>query len=160
MLPIRASLSLGIAAAVLWWLTAPAGAAGDTPSSALSEITADNIAQLKLVFSFQLSANAGYATVPQSAGNTLFVLNPFPHTLYALEAYGASAGSVKWRYSPDAEPAAAALRSAGAGAFGPALSGEAVYFNTLDGRTVALDATTGRVKWDQQSATTKGSVHQ
>jgi len=148
---IRASAALGIAVAVLW-LAAPTGAAGDTRSGAASEITADNVAQLKLVFSFQLPAAAGYAAAPQIAGDTLFVLTPFPHTLYALEAYGTAARSMKWRYSPDARPAAAALRSAGPDAFGPALSGDAAYFNTLDGRAIALDATTGRVKWDQQSA--------
>jgi PQQ-dependent dehydrogenase (methanol/ethanol family) len=148
---IRASASFGIAIAMLWW-AASTGAAGDARSSALSAITTDNVAQLKLIFSFQLPANAGYAAIPQTVGDTLFVLTPFPHTLYALEAYGAAAGSVKWRYSPDANPAAAALRSAGPRAFGPALSGDAVYFNTLDGRTVALEAATGRVKWDQQLA--------
>lgn len=148
---IGASVSLGTALAVLW-LVASAGAAGDTRSSPLSEITADNVAQLKLVFSFELPAGAGYDAVPQIAGDTLFVLTPFPHALYALEAYGAAAGSIKWRYPPDARPAAAALRSARPGAFGPALSGESAYFNTLDGHTVALETATGRVKWDQQSA--------
>jgi lanthanide-dependent methanol dehydrogenase len=150
-IPIRAGVTLGIVVAVLW-SAAPTGVAGDRRSSAASEITADNVAQLKLVFSFQLPAVAGYASVPQIAGDALFVLTPFPHTLYALEASGTAAGSMKWRYSPDTKPAAAALRSAGPDAFGPALSGDAVYFNTLDGRTIALDATTGRVKWDQQSA--------
>jgi lanthanide-dependent methanol dehydrogenase len=148
---IRAGASFGIAIAVLW-LAAPTGAAGDARSSALSEITADNVEQLKLVFSFELPASAGYAAVPQTVRDTLLVLTPFPHTLYALQAYGAAAGSMKWGYSPDANPAAAALRSTGPGAFGPALSGDVVYFNTLDGRTVALDATAGLVKWDQQSA--------
>lgn len=151
---IRVSASLGIAVAMLW-LAAPTGAARDARSSALSAITTDNVAQLKLVFSFQMPANVGYAAIPQIAGDTLFVLTPFPHTLYALEAYGIAAGSMKWRYSPDANPAATALRLAGLGAFGPALSGDVVYLNTLDGRTVALDASTGRVKWDQQSANFK-----
>jgi lanthanide-dependent methanol dehydrogenase len=151
---IRASVSLGIAVAMLW-LAAPTGAAGDARSSALSAITTDNVARLKLVFSFQMPANAGYAAIPQIAGDTLFVLTPFPHTLYALEAYGIGAWSMKWRYSPDANPAVSALRLAGLGAFGPALSGDVVYFNTLDGRTVALDASTGRVKWDRQSANFK-----
>src|SRR5689334_7485253 len=75
------------------------GAGGDTGYSALAEITADNVDQLKVVFSFKLPAATGYAVIPQSAGDTLFVLTPFPQTLYALKAFGDAPGAVKWRYS-------------------------------------------------------------
>src|SRR4051812_10341606 len=146
-IPIRAGFWASIALGLLW-PTFETAAAADPGYSALTEITADNIAQLKLVFSFGLPAGAGYSVTPQFAGGPLFVLTPFPHTLYALDASGDAAGSVKWRYSPEANPHAASLHSSGPGALAPAVAGDAVYFNTLDGHTIALDVASGRVRWD------------
>jgi PQQ-dependent dehydrogenase (methanol/ethanol family) len=146
-----ARLWLSVALALLWPVIETA-AAGNTGYSTLSEITADNVSQLNLIFSFKLPARTGYGAIPQIAGDTLFVLTPFPHTLYVLEAFGDAAGSVKWRYSPEANPRAASLRPNQPGMLGPAVAGDVVYFNTLDGHTIALEAASGRVRWDRQTA--------
>src|SRR4051794_29303174 len=113
---IRAGFWAGLVLGLLW-PTLETAAAADTGYSTLTEITANNVAQLRLVFSFALPVGVGYAVTPQVAGGTLFVLTPFPHTLYALDASGDAAGSVKWRYSPEANPHAASLRSSGPAAF-------------------------------------------
>jgi glucose dehydrogenase len=47
---------------------------------------------------------------------------------------------------------ATSLRSSGPAALGLAVAGNAVYFNTLDGHTISLDAASGRVRWDRQTA--------
>src|SRR4051794_5055829 len=151
LIPIKTSFWAGIAFGLLW-STFQTAAAGNTGYSVLAEVTADNVAQLKLVFSFILPAGAGYSGIPQVAGDTLFVLTPFPHTLYALDASGDGAGSVKWHYSPEANPRAASLRSSGPPTLGPAVAGDAVYINTLDGHTIAIEAASGRVQWDRQTA--------
>src|SRR4051812_22205135 len=148
---LMARFWLSIALALLWPAFETA-AASDTGYSALAEITADNVKQLNLVFSFKLSSGSGYASTPQMAGNTLFVLTPFPHTLYALEAFGDAAGSGKWRYSPESNPHAPSLRSSVPGALGLAVAENAIYFNTLDGHTIALDGASGRGRWDRQTA--------
>ena len=148
---IRAGITLAVAAALP---CAPEPARCDDANrySALSEITTNNVAQLTLTFSLELPARTGYFVAPQIAGGTLFVLAPFPHTLYALELQGGAAGSVKWRYSPKVQPAATALRPSEPTVFGPTLSRDSLYLNTLDGHTIALDADTGQVKWDRRTA--------
>ena len=64
---------------------------------------------------------------------SLFVLTPFPHILYALNAFDDPVGSLKWRYTPDVNPAAASLGWSGTVAVAPALVGDAAYINTRDG---------------------------
>ena len=105
---IGASIALGL----LWPAFKAAAAENTGYSPLLAEITADNVAQLKPVFSFTLPVRRRVCgDTADRQPYTLFVLTPFPHTLYALEASGDAAGSVKWRYSPEANPAAASLRS-------------------------------------------------
>jgi hypothetical protein len=58
-IPAGARLWLSIALAPLWPVLETA-AAENTGHSSLAEITADNVAQLNLVFSFELPAGTGY----------------------------------------------------------------------------------------------------
>jgi PQQ-dependent dehydrogenase (methanol/ethanol family) len=118
----------------------------------LAQITNQNVARLQLVASVKLPAGAGHGMLPKIAGDTLFVLSPFPQTLSALNAFGDAVGSLKWRYSSHADPAAASLRSSGPGAAAPALSENAAYINTSDGHTIAVDTASGLVRWDWKTA--------
>src|SRR4051794_33352175 len=79
-----------LSSAILAWAKADSG------YSALSEITADNVAQLRLAYSLELPARDGYFAEPQIAGDALLVLTPFPHTLFAFDLRGDPLGAVKW----------------------------------------------------------------
>lgn len=120
--------------------------------SGLDEINAANVAQLDLAFAFRLPPGIGYAGTPQMAGHSLYVLTPFPHLLYAIELQGPGAGSARWSYSPPSDPAAEGFSLEESGNYGPTVTADTVYFNTLDGHTVALAADNGAVNWDVKSA--------
>ena len=62
--------------------------------SPLDEINAGNVSHLEPAFSFQMPAGQSYSGTPQVVGDTLVVMSPFPHKLYALALDGAAAGSV------------------------------------------------------------------
>lgn len=119
--------------------------------SALSEIDAENVAGLSLSFSFRTGHPRGHAAAPRVSGDTLLVLTPFPHRLYALDLSKPDR-PVRWTYAPKADPMAEGLACCDVLNRGPVVADGRVYFNTLDGRTIALDSGSGRVVWDVASA--------
>ena len=127
-------------------------AAAESGYAQLDGINRDNVATLKPAFSFHMDGASGFAGPLQTDGHTLLVLTPFPHTLYALDL-DAPTPPVKWRFAPS-KPNGAAEGMAFEGPinFGPALSDGTVYFNTLDGHTIAIDAQGGRPVWDVRMA--------
>src|SRR5437762_4360686 len=97
-------------------------------------------------------AAQSYSGTPPLVGHTLVLMTPFPHKLYALALDGAAAGSVSWSYTPSARRIAAGLASNDSGNYGPTVSGNSVFLNTLDGQTIALNAETGEAVWQITSA--------
>lgn len=124
------------------------GPVPDTRFSNLDEINPVNVNGLKLAFSFRTNSRGGHAGSPQISGNTLVLLTPFPHTLYALDLDPGAARRTRWSYQPKADGTAEGLASRGAINAGPVVANGRVYLTTLDGHTTALDVETGRVLWD------------
>ncbi len=81
------------------------------------------------------------------SGDTLFVMTPFPHTLYAFDIRR-SGFPLKWTYQPKPDGRAEGLACCDTLNAGPAISGTDVLITTLDGHVVALDAETGSTHWD------------
>ena len=120
-------------------------------SGARSELKLSNIAQVELAATFR-TGHPGRATeAPIVEGDTLFLLTPFPHTLYALDLSKPEA-PVKWQFSPEGDGTARGRICCGRRGGGLALAGGRLYLNTLDGRTIALDARSGAVIWAVRSA--------
>jgi lanthanide-dependent methanol dehydrogenase len=119
---------------------APAGAGSQT-------ISAATVSALRPVFAFRTGSPHGHAGSPVVSGDTLFVLTPFPHTLYAFDIRR-SGFPLKWTYKPKSDGRAEGLACCGALNAAPAISGTDVFITTLDGHVVALDAETGSTHWD------------
>ena len=83
--------------------TMPAKDYASTRFSGLDEIRPDNVANLKVAFTFSTGVNKGHEAAPLVVGSTMYVVTPYPNDLYALDL--ANSGAVKWKYSP--KPAAA-----------------------------------------------------
>ena len=72
---------------------------------------------------------------PLYVNGTLYVITPWPNTLFALDA---KTGALKWQYNPNPSPSAKGVaccdwvNRGGSYAFGN------IYYNTLDGFTVAV----------------------
>ncbi len=123
----------------------------NTRFSPLADIDADNVKNLTLAFSFDLGTNRGEAAAPVVSGGTMFVLTPYPNRLYALDLARPD-DPVRWTYTPDQEPAVQGLACCDVIARGPTVAGSRIYFNTLDGRTVALDSASGQHLWETKVA--------
>src|SRR5258705_866199 len=56
-----------------------------TRFSPLIDITPSNAATLKLAFTFSTGVVRGHEAAPIVAGNTMFIITPYPNIVYALD---------------------------------------------------------------------------
>jgi PQQ-dependent dehydrogenase (methanol/ethanol family) len=127
------------------WLR-PARDHASTRYSALAQIRADNVGNLKLAWTFATGVRRGQEAAPLVVGPTLYVVTPYPNLLYALDLTRPGA-PVKWRYDPKPAPAAQGVACCDVVNRGAAYAGGKIFYNTLDVHTVAVDAETGREVW-------------
>jgi len=113
--------------------------------SPLDRIDERNVAQLGLLWSFDLETPRGVEATPLVADGVMFVSRPWG----GVVALDARSGEKLWSWDPG--PSArlrARVACCGSVNRGVALSAGRVYVGTLDGHLVALDAATGAVAWD------------
>jgi PQQ-dependent dehydrogenase (methanol/ethanol family) len=118
----------------------------NTRYSSLDEINSGNASRLKVAWTFSTGVNAGHEAAPLVVGATMFVVTPFPNFVYALDLSQPGA-PMKWKYDPKPEAAARGVACCDTVNRGAAYWNGSIIFNTLDGRTIALDAVTGNEKW-------------
>lgn len=121
--------------------------------SELTAIDATSVARLTPVLTFRMGEPGGYSGTVQAAGGLVYVQSPFPHTVYALDLARPDS-PVRWSITPTADHGAWGQATTST-APGPVLDGGRLYLNTFDGHTMAIEAATGRVIWDVQTADPK-----
>jgi lanthanide-dependent methanol dehydrogenase len=126
--------------------TMPARDYASTRFSGLDEITAENAGRLQVAFTFSTGVNRGQEAAPLVVDGTMYVLTPYPNILYALDLTRPGA-PMKWRYEPRPEAAAQGVACCDTVNRGPTFARGRIYYNTLDGQVVAVDAATGREAW-------------
>src|SRR4051812_34728170 len=62
--------------------TMPAKNYASTRYSELAEITADNVKNLQVAFTFSLGANRGQEAAPLVVGDTMYIVTSYPNILY------------------------------------------------------------------------------
>ena len=118
----------------------------NTRFSALDQIKAENVHDLRLNFTFSTGLSRGHEAAPIVADNTMYIVTPYPNILYALDLTRPGA-PLKWKYEPKPLSAAQGLACCDVVNRGAAYSKGRIFFNTLDGQTVAVDAKTGNEIW-------------
>jgi alcohol dehydrogenase (cytochrome c) len=108
----------------------------------LDQIAPANVDDLKEVCEIQLNEPAWFNSGLLMVGRTLYVT-----TLRATYALDAATCDLRWRYVIDFKGRTANLSSRG-----PAYTDGIIYRGTADGRVIGLNAQTGKVVWDVQSA--------
>ncbi len=116
--------------------------------SELSQITADNVASLRVAWTFGTGVNRGHEAAPVVVGSTMYVVTPYPNYLYALDL--ADSGQMKWRYEAKTASAAQGVACCDYVNRGVAYSDGKIFMNALDARTIAVDASTGQEVWQRQ----------
>lgn len=123
----------------------PAKNYASTRFSNLSQINATTVSQLKVALTFSIGVNRGQEAAPIVVNGTMFIVSPFPNTVYALDL--TKPGSTKWVYKPSPDAAAQGVACCDVVNRGGAYSNGKFFFNTLDNHTIALDAETGKELW-------------
>ncbi|WP_423276021.1 PQQ-binding-like beta-propeller repeat protein [Enterovirga sp. CN4-39] len=129
---------------------------GDTsPKSELKTAPArepeEQVRALRLVSTFKTGNPGAHLASPRLAGDRLLLLTPFPHKLLTFRL-GSGGWQPDWHFEPEADRMAEGTACCGLGIPGPALSADRIYLNTVDGRTIALDAGTGHPVWAVRTA--------
>src|SRR5688572_4815700 len=85
----------------------PAKDYASTRFSGLDQITAANVRDLRVAWTFSTGQVRGHEAAPLVVGSTMYVVTPFPNQLYALDLR--RDGALKWSYKPPQLAAAAGV---------------------------------------------------
>jgi PQQ-dependent dehydrogenase (methanol/ethanol family) len=123
---------------------------GETRYSPLRQIDASNVARLGLAWSYEVGAGGGnQEATPLVWNNTIYGITTYS-VVFAVDA---RTGKPVWRWDPELNQAAVRTRMCcGVLNRGLALANGMLFAPVNDGRLVALDALTGRVKWEARVA--------
>src|SRR6478735_809136 len=119
--------------------TMPAKNYAATRFSELQQIDGGNVGKLAVAFTFSTGVNKGQEAAPLVVNNTMFLVTPFPNIVYALDLTKPGA-PLKWSFRPHPENASQGVACCDVVNRGAAYWDGKIVFNTLDGNTIALDA--------------------
>ena len=117
----------------------------NTRYSPLKQITADNVGQLKLAYSFQLGSLRSNESSPIVIGDTMFVSTSWgPKYVYAINA---KTGERKWTYEPEIPDDVLQYACCDVNSRGVTYGDGKIFVGRLDGKLAAVDAATGEELW-------------
>jgi len=117
-----------------------------TRFSPLDQITASNVRNLKVAFTFSTQVDRGQEAAPIVVGNTMYVVAPFPNYLYALDLTKPGA-PMKWKFEPNPDAKSQGVACCDLVNRGVAYADGRIFMNTLDGQSIAVDAASGKEIW-------------
>ena len=120
-----------------------------TRFSALNQVTPANVSKLALSFTFSTATTHGYEAPPLVVNGTMYLITPFPNYLYALDLTKPGAPT-KWVFKPKPLAASQGVACCDTVNRGAAYDQGRIFFNTLDGQTIAVDANSGQQVWRTQ----------
>src|SRR5688572_32248988 len=112
--------------------------------SPLDQIKKDNVKELGLAWFADLDTNRGQEATPLVVDGVLYVSTAWSK----VKAYDAATGKRLWEFDPQVPGGWAVHACCDVVNRGVAVWEGKVFVGTLDGRLVALDATTGKSLWD------------
>ncbi|HEY8592439.1 MAG TPA: PQQ-dependent dehydrogenase, methanol/ethanol family [Sphingomicrobium sp.] len=117
--------------------------------SALNQITPANVGNLNLAFTFSTGTVKGFEAPPLVVDGTMYIITPYPNNLYALDLTKPGAPT-KWVFKPKPAAAAQGVACCDVVNRGAVYDSGKIFFNTLDGQTIAVDANSGQLAWRTQ----------
>ncbi len=115
--------------------------------SPLKDVNADNVAQLGLAWFSDLETARGQEATPIVVDGVLYVSTAWS----MVKAYDATTGKKLWDYDPEVPRQVLVKTCCDAVNRGVAVHDGKVIVATLDGRLVALDATSGKPVWTERT---------
>ena len=115
--------------------------------SPLDQINDSNIDQLGLAWYFESDSTVGTEATPLVVDGIMYTTG----TWNVLHAIDAATGEEIWRYDPNLPRHWIRYTCCGPINRGAAIWKGRVYFGTIDGRLIAVDASTGELAWEVQT---------
>jgi PQQ-dependent dehydrogenase (methanol/ethanol family) len=115
--------------------------------SPLNQINDDNVGELGLAWYYDLETNRGLEATPIVVDGMLFTTGAWSR----VYAFDARSGELLWEYDPQVPPEWAVHACCDVVNRGVAIWQGSVFFGTLDGRLISLDAATGAMNWSVQT---------
>lgn len=126
------------------WLM-PAKNYASTRYSGLDEIGTGNVHDLRVAWTFSMGVNRGQEAALIVAGDTMYLVTPYPNIVYALDLN--RSGALKWSFVPNPSASSQGVACCDVVNRGLVWADGKIFFNTLDAHTYCLDAATGRQLW-------------
>lgn len=114
--------------------------------SELAQITPSNAKGLRASWTFSTGVLRGHEGQPLVVNNTMYLVTPYPNVAYALDLTVEGA-PLRWKFRPENDQAAVGIACCDVVNRGAAFADGKIFYNLLDGHTVAVDAVTGRQVW-------------
>jgi quinohemoprotein ethanol dehydrogenase len=124
------------------WLTY-GGTYDEQRFSSLGDISAANVGRLGLAWSTDLDSDRGQESTPLVVDGTMYVTTAWSKVV----ALDAATGAVKWRFDPKVPGRFGVSACCDVVNRGAAYDDGKLFFGTIDGRLIALDAASGRQLW-------------
>ncbi len=112
----------------------------------IDQINTSTVDRLGLVFAHDLGTDRGQEATPIMVDGVLYLASA--HNV--IEAVDATSGELLWQYDPQVR-AESARGCCGPVSRGVAVEDGRVFVGAIDGRLIALDATTGQPVWEVQT---------
>ena len=119
----------------------------ETRFSPLADINADNVAELGLAWAFDYPTSRGLEATPLVIGGVIYTTGSWSMVF----ANDARTGELLWFYDPKVPRDWAVHGCCDVVNRGVAYADGRLFFGTLDGRLVSLDAADGALKWEVQT---------
>ncbi len=113
--------------------------------SPLKQIDDKNVSQLGLSWYYDLDTNRGQEATPIVVDGVMYFTTAWSKVI----ALNAATGALLWKYDPEVPPEWAVNACCDVVNRGVAVWEGKVFFGTLDGRLVAIDAATGKRAWEK-----------
>ncbi len=131
----------------------PTGDYANQRYSTLTQITKDNVKNIRPVWTFSTGVLRGHEGAPLVIGNVMYVHTPFPNYVYALDLN--NSGRIIWKYEPKQDPSVIPVMCCDTVNRGVAYADGKIFLNQADAHVVALDAKTGKEVWRVQNGDPK-----
>jgi lanthanide-dependent methanol dehydrogenase len=123
----------------------PAGDYAADRFSGLKQITAENVKDLKVAWTFSTGVLRGHEGAPLVIGDVMYLQTPFPNNVYALDLK--NDGKILWSYKPTQDPSVIPVMCCDTVNRGLSYGDGKIFLHQADTTLVALDAKSGKVAW-------------
>ena len=129
----------------------PAGDYASSRFSGLDQITVANAKNLHAAWTFSTGVLRGHEGQPLVVDNTMYLVTPYPNVSYALDLTK-EGQPLRWKVRPENSQVAVGIACCDVVNRGAVFDNGKIFYNLLDGHTIAVDVASGNVLWRTKMA--------